>query len=1107
MEAKPLVTYAGKPGLFESLREAVCPAVSAEATEWKRSLGRTKNVHIDANWVPFDRDKLSANRETLLNRQYLHTFWTDCSDSDEYRSTVKQEIMVWMADLKGKSQWDWFIVVVEDNSRKTPAKTTSKLLKSTVWDKIRNDFPSKNIDRVSTFVRPSRSDKNASSLNSFIGQFRIALLHALNREIGYYEDKLREKREARNQPAWSFIDFYFMQEQLAFVLETMTLYEDALVQYDELDALLTQFVINAAHEQESPMWLQNLTDCKDSWRALCMKSVCPVGDRGPFENSRGSLLDLRNMLLVRICNILILLCRPWEMAQRVLPYIQNAQLELKSLGAELTRPGAVDAWALAAFLEILLVSERYNDSTQVECYSLHTAQLWAHARLKMKALGQLCGLMPQATPSSEQIHLVVNILAGLGDDPRSGEHEMSPCRRVSEALSSKESFMRHYKDICEIAMGTFKHVGRLRSARLIGKDLAEFYLEKDEPQMAVQFLQDLLKMYLMEQWVPLAVETQKQLLKCYELLSYDLLYLHTVLLLATNSWLDQMERRHFFDNVLTTKDRLAKSMKNKQNLTFAFAGIFSLDDLEVESNSSILTLNSNVTVKLTITSNLLAEVKMRKVAVPCAELGKDSGQGHRMMPRKPIVLGPGSRRPPPQITIQHVNQSNSVGLVCSNQHQVLSRQDSANLGSPSSQDIVRVKSDTLFLAKDIYLAPGQNIIKLPFKTSQWGNYELRQVVMEWDHLGFVEELENSLLRTKVDIIQEKCKLSFEMPNSELLAGVDQVVQLTLHAGSQAIAASSSVTLGSPSSALLFGEDSINILEEIPAFGTRTFSISLRSDFCDQWTPKGAIHELQASAAWDDVKASVRLRFKPPFVVTHKLHSCDTAKFLQVEVVGHSAEIFSIKNPRFECPPGLRARILAEVEPFKVSAGYSNSFVWQLESDGDVAVPLILSFSLDFEWLEHSQTGVYSASFKLDAFKTLYSIHATVEPESQGHCKVDAVCKLNIRIKRLSPDGDEGGQIHLEVLVDPSMWALLGKNSDVFSVEPRDYTSSIEMKPLVRGFLPVPQIRLMRYRPPSKADAYNELAEEKLEPFLPGQIYNWSRASQVHVPTAAHSDGK
>lgn len=53
------------------------------------------------------------------------------------------------------------------------------------------------------------------------------------------------------------------------------------------------------------------------------------------------------------------------MARRALPYIQNAQVELKSLGVELNCAGAVDAWALAGFLETLVVSERYNDSTQV----------------------------------------------------------------------------------------------------------------------------------------------------------------------------------------------------------------------------------------------------------------------------------------------------------------------------------------------------------------------------------------------------------------------------------------------------------------------------------------------------------------------------------------------------------------------------------------------------------------------------------------------------------------------------------------------------------------------------------------------------------------------
>ena len=35
-----------------------------------------------------------------------------------------------------------------------------------------------------------------------------------------------------------------MQEELALVFELVSLYEDALLQYDELDALLSQFIIN-----------------------------------------------------------------------------------------------------------------------------------------------------------------------------------------------------------------------------------------------------------------------------------------------------------------------------------------------------------------------------------------------------------------------------------------------------------------------------------------------------------------------------------------------------------------------------------------------------------------------------------------------------------------------------------------------------------------------------------------------------------------------------------------------------------------------------------------------------------------------------------------------
>jgi hypothetical protein len=53
---------------------------------------------------------------------------------------------------------------------------------------------------------------------------------------------------------------------------------------------------------------------------------------------------------------------------------------------------------------------------------------------------------------------------------------MSPQGRLKEALSGQEAFLKHYLEISELTMGTYKHIGRMRFARLIGKELAQLYL-------------------------------------------------------------------------------------------------------------------------------------------------------------------------------------------------------------------------------------------------------------------------------------------------------------------------------------------------------------------------------------------------------------------------------------------------------------------------------------------------------------------------------------------------------------------------------------------------------------------------------------------------------
>ena len=67
----------------------------------------------------------------------------------------------------------------------------------------------------------------------------------------------------------------YFQEELAFMFEMLSLYEDALVQYDELDALFTQFVLNhaAGGEKISIMDTVSKTDMKMYFQKSNIRSI------------------------------------------------------------------------------------------------------------------------------------------------------------------------------------------------------------------------------------------------------------------------------------------------------------------------------------------------------------------------------------------------------------------------------------------------------------------------------------------------------------------------------------------------------------------------------------------------------------------------------------------------------------------------------------------------------------------------------------------------------------------------------------------------------------------------------------------------------------------
>ncbi|CAG7714125.1 unnamed protein product [Allacma fusca] len=239
---------------------------------------------------------------------------------------------------------------------------------------------------------------------------------------------MRAQREKRNESGWNFCHYFLLQEELAFVLEMLEVYDEALVQYDELDALFTQFVLNS-HLTDTPQWLLSFQRYGDRWPALNLTPSTANAIlsfiRDTIRNSTVSLLNFRNYLFARQAGLLVKQARVNELAQRSLGFLHNCINELCILDVSFSEEGAISCWVFVSCLEILSVicghghgspppdqltkgqdksnetkrfGNKNNDfqqgvhhsAMQATDFSVHTAGLWDYAREKVSSQLMSC---------------------------------------------------------------------------------------------------------------------------------------------------------------------------------------------------------------------------------------------------------------------------------------------------------------------------------------------------------------------------------------------------------------------------------------------------------------------------------------------------------------------------------------------------------------------------------------------------------------------------------------------------------------------------------------------------------------------------------------------
>ncbi|XP_066115340.1 trafficking protein particle complex subunit 10 isoform X2 [Saccopteryx bilineata] len=1164
MENKPIVTCAGDQNLFTSIYPTLSQQLPREPMEWRRSYGRApKMIHLESNFVQFKEELLpKEGNKALLTFPFLHIYWTECCDTEVYKATVKDDLTKWQNVLKAHSSVDWLIVVVENDAKKK--NKTNILPRTSIVDKIRNDFCNKQSDRCIVLSDPLKdSSRTQESWNAFLTKLRTLLLMSFTKNLGKFEDDMRTLREKRTEPGWSFCEYFMVQEELAFVFEMLQQFEDALVQYDELDALFSQYVVNFG-AGDGANWLTFFCQPVKSWNGLILRKPIDMEKRELIQRQEATLLDLRSYLFARQCTLLLFLQRPWEVAQRALELLHSCVQELKLLEVSVP-PGALDCWVFLSCLEVLQRIEGCCDRMQIDSNIAHTVGLWSYATEKLKSLGYLCGLVSEKGPNSEDLNRTVDLLAGLGAErPETANTAQSPYKKLKEALSSVETFEKHYLDLSHATVEMYTSIGRIRSAKFVGKDLAEFYMRKKSPQKAETYLQGALKNYLAEGWALPITHTRKQLAECQKHLGQIENYLQTSSLLASDHHLTEEERKYFCQEILNFASQYSDIPGHKVVLPMhSFAH---LRDLRFTPSNAVVHVGGILSVEITVCSQMPVPVHVEQIAINVHfSVEKNSyrktaewltkhktSNGIINFPMETLPFST-SQNSLPALELYEMferspsdNSLNTTGIICKNVHMLLRRQESSSaLDTPSG--VALEEGAHVLKCGGVTLEPGANTVMFRTQAKEPGTYTLRQLCASAGPVYFV--LPHLYPLAQYDVYSQEPQLHVEPLADSLLAGIPQKVKFTVTTGHYTVKNGDSLQLSNVEAMLILchAENRAVIYSNTRAPATEVESNMLGMTEVQRKhkdTQKAGHymatmdHKVSIECPWSIYSTVIALTFSVPFRTTHAVLSAGTRKYIQVCVQNLSELDFHLSDSDLvDTGDGTDLQLLPlnTTSQQHIYSQQSVFFVWELTWTQEPPPSLHGRFSMGFRPASEEQLSIslkpYTYEFQLENFFTLYNVKAEIlPPVGTELCRTGSLCALEVSITRLSDllevDRDEAltesdeyfsTKLMYEVVDNSSNWAVCGKSSGVISmpvVAQATHRVHMEVMPLFAGYLPLPDVRLFKYLPHHSAhssqldaDSWIENDSLSVDKHVDDQLDSSSSKSRGSVHSAASTEHK
>ncbi|XP_063812973.1 trafficking protein particle complex subunit 10 isoform X1 [Pseudophryne corroboree] len=592
----------------------------------------------------------------------------------------------------------------------------------------------------------------------------------------------------------------------------------------------------------------------------------------------------------------------------------------------------------------------------------------------------------------------------------------------------------------------YNNIGRTRSAKLVGKDLADFYMRKSLPQKAEPYLQGALRMYQSEGWALPLTHTRKQLVECQKLLGQTEPYLQTCSRLAADGNLSQDERVKYCHEILSFSAQDISTGGN--HICLPFGSVAQLTSLQFEPPNAVVHVGGALCMELTLLSLMpepfhldhlsghfhysLDKNSYRKTAEWLTR-HKPAGGTVYFQPEAPL----GVRGPPPALELSEMYEKSpsegglvSTGVICKNVHMLLRAQDSATSSPLDRHSGVNLDDGAHTLrCSNVTLQPGLNRLTFHTQAQDPGTYTLRQLAASFRDVQLL--LPHVYPIVQYDVYSQEPQLKVEPLSECLLAGVPQKLKFTVTTGHYLVKPGDTLQLnnadtmpiiaGPDAAASIYrnsrGEASVGALSihrsdkvtsislpPVPAYHLMEFELDVLSLLPEggqlvngevPWRVKetqdshsGSIMEQRVSVEcpWSIYSTIISLSFHLPLRAQHTLLSSGTRKYIQVCVENTCDFTFQLSGSGLTSSQELQFRPLHSADSQDIQSRQCLFYVWEVTWRQGLPASLPCNFSVHFYPLPLPQTcshmQPFTYCFHLEHFYTLYTVHADISPPAE-----------------------------------------------------------------------------------------------------------------------------